>query len=228
MRPAAHDPGHLTVFAGHRGDPRFLVGDRSAGGDVAEVLLHFGRRLGIDISGDGDHRVRRAVVGLEPLLHVVERGGVQVFHGADRGPRIRMPRRIGVRRDQLKRLAVRLVLPLPLLVLHHTALLVEFRLIDGAQQVAHPVTFKEEYRIERGSGHVLEVVRAIHVRGAVQIRGAQRTQRLEIVVVEVLASVEHEVFEEMGEPGLARFLVLGAHVIPHVYRNNRRFSILMN
>ena len=98
----------------------------------------------------------------EPALHVVERGGVEVVHRADRrcggtgGPSdtARLQQRVAD-------LAVGLVLALALLVLHHAALLVERRLVDRAEQVAHAVGLHPQRHVERGGRHVLEVVGAV-------------------------------------------------------------------
>ena len=46
--------------------------------------------------------------------------------------------------------------------------------------------------------------------------GADLLQGREVLVVVVLAALEHEVLEEMGEPGAVRLLVLRADVVPQV------------
>src|SRR5256885_1698635 len=123
--------------------------------------------------------------------------------------------------------AVRLILPLTLLVLNYTALLVEARGVDDAEQVPHAIRLEPEDPIERGYGNVLEIIRAILVRRAVEIRGTDRFDRLEVVVVVILAAVEHQMLEEMREPRLARSLVLRADVIPHVDGGNWRLVVFV-
>jgi hypothetical protein len=55
--------------------------------DGFEILLNLrARRRRIDVAGDRNHRVRRPIICLEPLLNVFERGGIQILHGADDGP----------------------------------------------------------------------------------------------------------------------------------------------
>ena len=44
----------------------------------------------------------------------------------------------------------------------------------------------------------------------------------------VLAAAEHEVLEEMSEAGLAGPLVLRAHVVPDVDRDDGRFVVLVD
>ena len=43
----------------------------------------------------------------------------------------------------------------------------------------------------------------------------------------VRRALEHHVFEQMGETGTARLLVLAAHVVPHVHRRHRNVVILV-
>ncbi len=95
-------------------------------------------------------------------------------------------------------------------------------------KVTHPVRFDPEPRSSADVGNVLEVVGAVFVGGAVQIGGADPLDGLKIVVVVVLAAVEHQMLEEMREAGRARLLVLGADVIPDVHRDDRRLVILVH
>ncbi len=44
----------------------------------------------------------------------------------------------------------------------------------------------------------------------------------------VFAAAEHEVLEEMGEAGLAGALVLGAHVVPDIDRDDGRLVVLVD
>ena len=220
---------NLPMLALHLRDPRLVLHDGRPGRDVAEVPLHaLADVIGAHVAGDDERRVRRAVVRAEPVLHVLQRRGVQVVHRPDHRPGVGMALRKGVLGDGDPRLAVRLVFSLPLLVLHHAALLVELRGVDRAEQVAHAVRLEPEDPVERGDGDVLEVVGAILVRRAVEVRRTDRLDRLEIVVVVVLAAVEHQVLEEVREAGLARLLVLRADVIPHVHGGDGRLVVLVH
>ena len=186
-------------------------------------LLHF---VGVDVTHHRQHGVRRAVVVLEPLVHIVDAGRLKVVERPDHRPGIGMPLRVGVLEDVQEGPAVGLVLSLPLLVLHDAALLVELRLIDRAQKVSHPVRFHPQRHVERRARDVLEVVRAVEVGGAVHVGGAHPVERLEVVVVEVLAAVEHQVLEQVREARLAELLVLRSDVVPDVHRHDRRLVVL--
>ena len=135
---------------------------------------------------------------------------------------------IGRLGDEVPDLAVRLVLALPLFVLHDAALLVELLLIDSAEQVAHPVALHPESQVERVGGDVLEVVGAILVGCAVEVRRPDAFEHLKVVVVEVFRTVEHEVLEEMRKARPSFRLILRADVIPDVDSHDGRFAILMH
>ena len=202
---------------------------RRPGGDVAEVLLdprlHV---LGLDVAGDHQDGVRRAVPGVEPLVHVGERGGVQVFHRSDRRVVVGVAVGIGVLEDREEDLAVGLVLALSLLVLDDAALFVEPGLVDGRPHVPHPVGLHPQRHVERRRRHDLEVVRPVLVRRPVHAGRADPVEGLEVVVVVVLAAVEHQVLEQVREAGLAGLLVAGADVVPDVHRDDRRLVVLMD
>src|SRR6266436_2004577 len=139
-----------------------------------------------------------------------------------------MAGRIGALGHQHVDLAVGLVLTLPFFVLHHPALFGELRGVDRAEQMPHAVRFHPQRDVERGGGHVLEVVGAIVVGGAVLIGRADALERLEIVVVEMLAAVEHQVLEQVREPRAPGPLVLGAHMVPDVDGDDRRLVVLVD
>ena len=184
--------------------------------------------LGVDVARDHDHGVRRAVPGAEPRAHVVERRRVEILHRADRRPRVRVSGRIGALDEHAVELAVGLVLALALLVLDHAALLVEARLVDHAEQVPHAVGFHPERHVERGARHVLEVVGAVGVGRPVDLGRAHPIEDLEVLVVPVLAALEHQVLEQVREAGLPGALVLRPHVVPDVDGDDRRLVVLVH
>ena len=54
---------------------------------------------------------------------------------------------------------------------------------------------------------------------------ADPLERPEILVVVVLGPLEHQVFEQVGEPGLAGLFVLRADVVPDVDGHDRRLAV---
>ena len=124
--------------------------------------------------------------------------------------------------------AVRLVLSLSFLVLNHTALLVQTCLGDGPNEMSHAVGFEPEDAVERRDRHVLEIVGPVFVGRSIEVRGAQRLHCLEVVVVVVLAAVEHQVLEKVGESGLAHPLIFRTDVIPDIHGRDRRFVIFVH
>ena len=199
------------------------------GGDVGEVLLDPGLDVfGFNVAGNDENRVRGAVPGVEPLVDVLERGGVQVLQQT--GPRVAvgMAVRIGVLADGEFRLAVRLVQELTDFVLDNATLLVELGLAHRRLHVPHAVRFHPQRHFERRGRHDLEVVRAVSARRAVHSRGADAVERLEVVVVEVLAAVEHQVLEQVRELFPAGFFVGGADAVPDVDSDDRGLAILVD
>ena len=139
-----------------------------------------------------------------------------------------MPSRIGVFRDQIPRDGIGLVVALALFVLHHAALQVEGFLVDGVIKMSHAVGLQEQCVIQRGCGHVLEIIGAVGIGRAVEVRGAHVLHRVDVAPFDVFTAAEHQVFEQVRKPGLSRLFVLGAHVIPDVQSDDGRFVILVN
>jgi hypothetical protein len=88
-----------------------------------------------------------------------------------------------------------LIFTLALLVLHDAALLVQLALVQATQQEPHAIGFHPQGVVQRRCRYVLEVVGPIFVGGAVEIGGAHALQGGDVVVVEVLAALEHQVLE---------------------------------
>ena len=113
------------------------------------------------------------------------------------------------------------------LVQDDLALVVELGFGQRRQQVAHPVRFHPQRQLEGVARHDFPVVRPIGVGRSVQ-RRARLLQRLKVSVVVVLRALEHQVFEEVGETGPARLLVLRPDVVPDVDRDDRAVAVLVD
>ncbi len=203
--------------------------DRRAGFNVAKVLVDLlVRDLGVDIACYDKHGVRGAVVVAEPFLDVVEGGSVQVLHRTDDGPGVRMSLGPHTLRDELFGDPVGFILSLPLFILDHAALFVKLRLRDRSEEMTHAVRLHPESDIHCRGRNVLEVIRPVLVRRAVQVGRTEPLEHLKVVVVEVLAPVEHQMLEQVREAALARLLILRSYVIPDVHGYDRRFVVLVH
>jgi len=94
--------------------------------------------------------------------------------------------------------------------------------------MAHAVAFREEHVVQHGSGNVFKIICPIGVGGAVQVGGADAFHGIDVGVVEIFASAEHEVLEKVGEAGFAGLFVLRTDVVPGVYGDDGHFVIFVD
>ncbi len=198
-------------------------------GQVAEIA--FGQIegfRGVHVASQHQRGVAGPVIGAEEVAHVVELHGVQVGHVADGRPPVWVLewKQPGHQRHQ--RQAIRPILvALSPFVQHHLALGLEPLRGQRRQQIPHAVRLHPQRPVDGARGHHLPIVRAIGVGGAVQLR-AGLLQRREVPAVVVLRPFEHQVFEEMGEPGPPWLLVLRPDVVPDVDGHDRHAVILVH
>src|SRR5690606_18037372 len=74
----------------------------------------------------------------------------------------------------------------------------------------------------------LEVVGAVGVGGAVHVGGTGLLEGFEVLARVVLRAVEHQVLEQVREAAAAGRLVLAAHAVPDVDRDDRRLVVLVH
>ena len=110
---------------------------------------------------------------------------------------------------------IRPIFAMPLFVLHDVALLVERFLRHGAQQIGHAVAFHPQRHVERAARDRGEVIRPVLAGRAIHARRAGLGKRREELAVTVRRPLEHQVLEQVGEAGLAVWLVGRPHAIPH-------------
>ena len=100
---------------------------------------------------------------------------------------------------------------------------VELLLIEHVEQVAHAIGLEPQPELELVRRQRLEVVRAIEVGRAVEVRAARRFEQLEVRVARhVLRALEHHVLEQVREARAARRLVGRTDVIPEIDRDERQ------
>ncbi len=211
------------------GNVNFLPFNGGAGRDIPKIPEHFlVYDIRVDIACYCQHGICRAIIGFKPLVYIFQGGRIEVFHFPDYRPGIGMS--LGVHRpgEVIPLHAIWLVLPLPLFILDHPALFVEFFLVDGPQQVAHPIRFEEEYLIQGTCRDVLEIICPVTVGGSVQVGSPDTFQGLEVIVVEVLTPVEHQVFEQMRKTTLPGFFIFRADVVPDVHSDDGRLVIFVD
>ncbi len=121
--------------------------------------------------------------------------------------------------------AERLVVALALFVLDDADLVIELRLVEAAEQMAHAVGFEEQRGFERGRRHVFEIVRAVVPGRPVIVGRADLLQRTEEIAGRIFRAVEHQMFEQVCKAGLALHLVLAADVVPYRYGDDRRLAV---
>ena len=192
--------------------PEVLLGLLAGGGDI-------------DVTGEHQRGVGRAVVPPEPILRLLERRALEQLVGGHIRGVVRMPLREARLEQPVPDLAVGLVLALALLVAHHAALLVEHLLVERAEQMAHAVGLHPQRTVERGGRHVLEIVGPIGAGGAVLVGGAHLLEGLEELVAVVLGPLEHQVLEPMRELLPVGGFVLAADVVPDIDGDDRRLAV---
>ena len=124
--------------------------------------------------------------------------------------------------------AIRLILAHPLFILDDAALGIQLRLRHRAQQMAHPVGFKEQRAVERAGRHRLEIIGAIEPGRPVPVGRADILQPPEERPVGIFRAIEHQMLEQMGKARLARRLEARPHMIPDRHRHHWRLAIGMD
>ena len=148
--------------------------------DGAKVFLdQFLRSCHIDITGQHQHRVIRAVMLAEPRANVFHAGAIKVSHRPDR----RMPVRMAFGHHALDLRvfdeAIRLGITLPLFVLYDAYLVGQIFLRYRAEQIAHAISLEIQYAVKRAGRNSLEIIGAVVPRSTIVIRRTHILQRLE-------------------------------------------------
>ena len=120
-----------------------------------------------------------------------------------------------------------ILVTLAALVLDDVALRVDGLGRHRVDEESHPVRLQEQRQVERVRGDVDVVVGAVFS-GRGVVGAADRLEELiEGAVGRVLRSHEHQVLEQVGEPGPPDLLACRADVVPHVHRDERNRMIFV-
>ena len=103
-----------------------------------------------------------------------------------------------------------------------------FSISSRSEQIAHPVAFHEQGAFQRAGRYGLEIIGAVKPGGAVIIGRADLLQVGEIIGRQIFRTVEHQMLEQMGEPGLAFGFVLRPDIVPGADRDDRGLAIFMD
>ena len=163
--------------------------DRLAGLEFTEVALDEGARLvDLEVAGDGQGDVVRAVPARIEGAHVFEGGSVQVFEGADDRPAIGVIRRVEGFGDDGTEVAVGAVVhALALLVLHHLFLVGERSLGEGLDEEAELFRLcPDDLRKAIGRGRLVVLGHVVGGEAVYRCAADARVERIEAAVAEVL------------------------------------------
>jgi hypothetical protein len=177
-----------------------------------------------DVAHDNQRGVVGLIVGVVEALAVLGGDPLQVLHGADGRPLVRVPVE-GGRAEQLQGLAHRVVVDAqPLLLHHHLPLRVH-----GAGEeleVTHPIGLELEREAHVGRRHRL-VVRGDVLGGEGVGQAAHLLEEAGVSLWRhALGPLEHHVLEHVGDAADARALLLGAHVIEDLDGGDGRLVLL--
>src|SRR5687768_2323967 len=95
------------------------------------------------------------------------------------------------------------------------------------EQVSHPIRFEEEGELEGVCRQVDEVIRSVRVGGTVVRAACSLEQRIERALRDMPRSLEHQVLEQMCQPGAASALIRGPYVVPDVHADHRYARVSM-
>ena len=193
------------------------LGFRHASQILRDELLRLRR---VEVADEHQRRVCRHVIRVIEVAHVVDRRGLEILHAPDRRMFVGMHGERLIEDDFLQP-AVRLVVDAhPALLFDDLALVRERVLVDPER--GHPVGFHPEDHRQVLRRHRLPEHRFIIVRVGVALAADRRDERGMRFGLDVLRTLEHQMLEEMREPGPARFLVLRPDVIPERQVHDRR------
>ena len=191
----------IAADFGQPGNPLVEAGQGLTSRGITVVFFHERTGCGsVYVSRQCNDDIGSAVIGLKPVVYIVQSGGIQVFHGADHRITIRMPGR--------EYTPKRLVPRFPGRVDFHAG---AFRF--SPRCVVHRVSpgsitpsrcdmrsdSSPQHTFQGAGGYGLKIVGAIEIGGAVYRGCANFAEGLEVLIVIVLAALEHEVFEKMGQ-----------------------------
>ena len=211
-------PDRVGDHAGHRRTRRH----RGTRRDLCEVGLdQHSRGSRLEVTGDDERGVLRAVEPIVEAADVRQRGRLQVVERSDDLPAVGMIRGIEVGVDHGGRVAVGpVVVALALLVLDDLFLVLEARLVHRVDEEAEPIRLHPEHAFECVLRHHRVVDRRVVRRAAVEGAAERRDTVDEATRPDVLGVLEKQMLEQVREAGPARRLSGRPDVIEHRHRHD--------
>jgi hypothetical protein len=178
----------------------------------------------VEVAGDREHRVAAGVVPVEELLRVGHGRMVEVAEGAVAVVRVRERGEHHRWQPEPRKATVRAVEDVdPDLLLDHVHLVDQVLLRQPG--TAHAVGLEEQRPLEGAGRQHLEVVGVVQVGGAVEAAAGALHMPEVGELLEVLRTLEHQVFEEMGEPGATLGFGADADVVDDGHPDDRRTAV---
>ena len=98
-------------------------------------------------------------------------------------------------------------------------------MVKAVEQVTHAIAFQPQRQLNLVRRQSFEVVRAIKIRGAIDVARARGLEITERSADGVLGTFEHHVFEQVRKPGASGPLIGRADVIPQIHRHHGQASV---
>ena len=204
---------------------RLLLGYRRRLGAVldpseclADCLEHL---LGVEIADRDDQRVLRRIINFVIRERVVERQPVNVVEPSDHRPVIRM-REIRLRTHHLVERVFGIVVGAhPPFLEYHMLLFLEILWLE----IGHPIRFERNRHIQMILIYRLEIVGEIRFRERIIHPAVLLDYLRELLGLEFLGALEHQMLAQMREAGLAHLLVTRTDFVEDVEGRERRLVI---
>ncbi len=136
------------------------------------------------------------------------------------GVRLRENQRL----DVFQQLAVgRVIHAHPVLFLHHVALRAQVGFVYA--QRAHALGFQPQNPVHGVAGHGFVIQRAVEPGVGVVVAANLLDQARMLFRGHIFRAFEHQVLEQVGEPGLAARFVLAADPVPYLHRHHGRAMV---
>ncbi len=180
----------------------------------------------IDVADHHHISVVRHIPALVPVARILGRHVLEVVHPADDRPTI------GVRLEGngihcFKKQGLRLIVGAQPALFHDDPdLLLEF--LGGQRQMAHAISLQRHHFLQPVRRHLLEIGRVITAGEGIVAATGRSDKAIELARPDLRRTLEHHVFQHMGNAGGAVALVHRAGAVPDHVRCRRCATVLLD